>query len=131
MKYFIKYKALFKAITLFFILSFGAVYAQTPGLIYETASVLGRAVLDSNEDGFVSLTAAGSQCASSNQGFEIVLSTKFGVFVSDVNKMNRAIISSYAGTTYFQKSKAEKPISMGLNKVKLTERQKIVTDINK
>lgn len=44
--------------------------------------------------------------SSSNPGFEIelVLSTKFGVFVYDVNNMNCTPVISYAGTTNYQKS---------------------------
>ena len=48
------------------------------------------------------------QYSSSNPGFEIeiVLSTKFGVFVYDVNNMNCSPVISYAGTTNYQKSVA-------------------------
>ncbi|MFV8376214.1 beta strand repeat-containing protein, partial [Flavobacterium sp. GSP11] len=44
--------------------------------------------------------------SSSNPGFEIeiVLSTKFGVFVYDVNNMNCTPVISYVGTTNYQKS---------------------------
>ena len=46
------------------------------------------------------------QYSSANPGFEIeiVLSTKFGVFVYDVNNMNCSPVISYAGTTNYQKS---------------------------
>ena len=197
MNNFTSYKGFLKIITLFVILSFGNLAAQTPGMIYEPATGLGAAVLDPNGDGYVSLTTNGfttddqlqseiaysslifpmvepnsdlgpgpdcgftdfvdqgdqdpvqsyldasnnwlfrmrmgktapnaksysvlidtdgkfggtgpnadPQYSSSNPGFEIeiVLSTKFGVFVYDVNNMNCTPVISYAGTTNYQKS---------------------------
>ena len=51
-------------------------------------------------------TNADPNYSSSNPGFEIeiVLSTKFGVFVYDVNNMNCTPVISYPGTTNYQKS---------------------------
>ncbi|AOW10369.1 Ig-like domain-containing protein [Flavobacterium gilvum] len=48
------------------------------------------------------------QYSSTNPGFEIeiVLATKFGVFVYDVNNMNCTPVISYLGTTNYQKSVA-------------------------
>jgi len=197
MKKFTSYKGFFKAIIILFGLSFNGLFAQTPGLIYEPATGAGKAILDPNGDGYVSLSpngfttddqlqseipysslvfpmvepnsdlGPGPDCgftdfvdqgdqdpvqsyldagnnwlfrlrmgntapnaksysilidtdgkfggtgpnadpnySSSNPGFEIeiVLSTKFGVFVYDVNNMNCTPVISYAGTTNYQKS---------------------------
>ncbi|MCI4443284.1 MAG: hypothetical protein JHC39_07240, partial [Lentimicrobium sp.] len=49
---------------------------------------------------------ADPEYSSSNPGFEIeiVLATKFGVYVYDVNNMNCSPVLSYIGTTNYQKS---------------------------
>ncbi|MBC7493560.1 MAG: hypothetical protein H7221_01035, partial [Flavobacterium sp.] len=197
MKNFTFSKRFLHIITLFTVLSFSTVLAQTPGLIYEPATGLGTVVLDPNGDGFTSLSPFGfttddqvqseipyvslvfpmvepnsdlgpgpncgftdfvdqgdqdpvqsyvsaannwlfrmrmgntspnaksysilidtdglygafgpnrdPQYSSSNPGFEIeiVLATKFGVFVYDVNNMNCTPVISYPGTTNYQKS---------------------------
>ncbi|MBC7643102.1 MAG: DUF11 domain-containing protein, partial [Flavobacterium sp.] len=206
MKNYTFYKKVINIFTLFFILIFSNVSAQTPGLIYEPATGAGTVVLDPNGDGYTSISPFGfttddqlqseipyvslvfptfepnsdlgpgpncgftdfvdqgdqdpiqsyvsaannwlfrmrmgntspnaksysilidtdglygafgpnrdPQYSSSNPGFEIeiVLSTKFGVFVYDVNNMNCTPVISYPGTTNYQKSIALPTIGCG------------------
>ena len=60
---------------------------------------------------------ADSNYSSSNPGFEIeiVLATKFGVYVYDVNSMNCTPVISYTGTTNYQKSIAHSSICNSYN----------------